>query len=143
MIADRGEHGQVTILMIVFTLCVLLAVAAVTDLSAGYLRHRSATSMAEGAALAAANGAAQAAVYADPDADFVGFDEAAARSAVGEYLRQVGATDDFPGLRADVHVEADEVVVTLQVPFELPFPIPGGPGGTTITTTASARMPIY
>jgi uncharacterized membrane protein len=139
----RTERGQITVLVVVFALCLLLAVAAVTDLSAGYLRQRAATSLAEGAALAAANGAAQAAVYADPDAEYVGFDAAAASAAVDRYLRQVGADRDFPGIRAEVRVEGDAVVVALAVPFELPFPVPGGPSRTTIATTASAAMPIY
>jgi hypothetical protein len=139
----KEEAGQLTVLIVVFALCLLMAVAAVTDISASYLRRQSIASLADGAALSATDGAAAAAVYGDPHASYVALDEAAARAAVDRYLRDVDAYHDFPGLRADVDVVDDTLSVRLQTPYRLPFPVPGATEETTIEATGSATLPIY
>ena len=37
----RGEDGQLTVLIVVFALCLLIAIAVVTDISASFLRRQS------------------------------------------------------------------------------------------------------
>lgn len=138
-----GEAGQLTVLIVVFALCLLLAVAAITDVSAAYLRRQSVASLADGAALSATDGAAAAAVYGNPDAANVTLDEPAARAAVERYLQEVGAYDEFPGLRAQVAVTDDVLSVRLRFGYRLPFPVPGLRTQTTIEATGSATMPIY
>lgn len=139
----RTEHGQLTLLIVAFALCLLLAVAAVTDISAAYLRRQSMTSLADGAALSATDGAAEAAIYGDPDAAFVTLDEVAARAAVDRYLRDVDAYRNFPGLTARVEVVDNVLSVRLQSVYQVPFPIPGARSDATIEATGSATMPIY
>jgi len=139
----RDETGQLTVLIVVFALCLLMAIAGVTDISASFLRRQSMASLADGAALSATDGAAAAAVYGDPDASVVTLDEPAARVAVDLYLREVDAYRDFPGLRAQVSVIDNVLQVRLQHQYELPFPLPGAKSSTTIEATGSATMPIY
>lgn len=137
-----GQEGQITAMLVIFALCLLLAISAVTDLSASYLRRQAATSLADGAALAATDGAAAAAVYGDDDA-FVQLDPAAADAAVESYLGATGAYGDFPGLQVEVAVQGHAVQVSLSMPYQLPISVPGAYSTTTIHASASAEMPIY
>lgn len=140
---SAGEGGQLTVLIVVFALCLLLAVAAVTDISAAYLRRQSVASLADGAALSATDGGAAAAVYGDPDAGYVALGEDAARAAVDRYLHEVDAYATFPDLQASVGVVDNVLVVRLQMPFRVPFPIPGARTTSIIEATGFATMPIY
>ncbi len=139
----RGEAGQITAMLVIFSICLLIAVAAVTDISASYLRRQDATSLADGAALAATDAAAAGGVYAGEDVEFVTLDESAAASAVDAYLREVGAYDDYPGLRVDVVVVGHTVEVTMTMPYDLPVTMPGVDATTTIHSRAAAQLPIY
>ena len=78
----RSEAGQLTVLICVFALCLLLVIAAVTDLSASHLRKRAVTSLADGAALSASDAAAAGSVYGGADDEYVALAEPAARAAV-------------------------------------------------------------
>jgi hypothetical protein len=128
-------------MLVIFSICLLLAIIAVTDVSASYLRRQSATSLADGAALAATQAAAAGGIYTDAD-DFVAIDEPAAEAAVDQYLREVGAYASYPGLVADVDVDGHVVSVALVMPYRLPVPVPGVERVTTIHATASAELPI-
>ncbi len=139
----REESGQITVMLVIFSLCALLAVVAVTDVSASYLRRQSATSLADGAALAATGSAAAVDVYGSADDDFVRLDPAAAQAAVDIYLRDTGSYAAYPGLTAVVVVEDDTVRVFLTMPFTLPVPVPGVDPTTTIHASGSAQLPIY
>jgi hypothetical protein len=139
----REESGQITAMLVIFSLCALLAVVAVTDVSASYLRRQSATSLADGAALAATGSAVAVDVYGSADDDFVRLDPAAAQAAVDTYLRDTGSYAAYPGLTAVVVVEGDTVRVSLTMPFTLPVPVPGVDPTTTIHASGSAQMPIY
>ncbi|MGI8994292.1 MAG: pilus assembly protein TadG-related protein [Nocardioidaceae bacterium] len=138
----RGEKGQVTAMLVLFAICVLLAVIAVTDISASYLRRQATTSLADGAALAATEAAAAGSIYASPAVGYVAIDEAAAAAAVDTYLHGTGAYTDYPGLRAAVEVEGFTVRVALTMPYELPVMVPGVRDTTTIHATGSAVLPI-
>lgn len=139
----RSEHGQLTVLICVFALCLLLVIAAVTDLSASHLRKRAVTSLADGAALSASDAAAAGSVYGGVDDEYVALAEPAARAAVESYLAEVGAYRDYPGLVVDVQVVDVTLIVQLQMPYRLPFPIPGADRSTTIEATGSATLPIF
>ncbi len=130
-------------MLVLFTVCLLLAIIAVTDVSAAYLRRQAATSLADGAALAASNGAAAAGVYGGGDDEFVTIGQPAAKAAVDNYLRDTGAYAKYPGLEVAVAVEDHTVTVSLSMPFELPVPVPGVAGTTTIHAEGSSMMPIY
>jgi hypothetical protein len=138
-----GETGQITAMLVIFAVILLLAIAAVTDISASYLRRQAVTNLADGAALAATDAAAAAAVYADPEAEFVTIDPTAAQQAVEQYLTAIGAYDDYPGLTARVWVDGYAVRVALTVPYDLPVPVPGVSQTVDVHGTGSSMMPIY
>ncbi len=142
--ADRREQaGQITAMLVIFCLCLLLAVVAVTDLSAAYLRRESAISLADGASLAATEAAAAGSIYGNPDTDFVPIDATAATAAVRSYLLDIGAYGDYPGLTVDVTVVGHRVVVALAMPYRLPVPVPGVDRTTLVHASGSAELPIY
>jgi hypothetical protein len=120
MPARRTDDGQVTAMLVIFAICLLLTIVAVTDISASYLRRQAATSLADGAALAATEAAAAGTIYADEDAGFVPIDEPAAEAAVDRYLREVGAYTAYPGLALGVHVVGHQVEVSLVCPASTP-----------------------
>lgn len=140
---EAAQSGQITAMLIIFCLCLLLTIVAVTDLSAAYLRRESATSLADGASLAATEAAAAGAIYRNPNAQFVPIDRTAAAAAVHTYLLRTGAYGDFPGLRADVTVVGHRVVVALTMPYRLPIPVPGVNPTTFVHASGSAELPIY
>jgi hypothetical protein len=141
--SDRTERGQITAMLVLFTICLLLAIIAVTDVSASYLRRQAAMSLADGAALAATDGAAAAGVYGDADDQFVTIGQPAAEAAVDSYLRDTGAYSQYPGLQVGVQVDGHTLSVSLSMPYALPIPVPGVAGTTTIHADGSAVMPIY
>ncbi len=139
----RTETGQITAMLVILTICLLIAIAAVTDISASYLRRQTATSLADGAALAATSATATGAIYRPRDTEFVTLDESAAAVAVDRYLRAVGAYGAYPGLAVEVHVVGHAVVVALVMPYRLPVRMPGVDANTTIHARAAAALPIY
>ncbi len=138
-----SERGQITAMLVIFSICLLIAIIAVTDISASYLRRQAATSLADGAALSASDAAAAASVYDGPPEAFVTLDQQAATEAVDSYLQQTGAYADYPGLQLDVVVDAHTVRIYLSMPYELPISMPGVDDSTTIHSSGSAVMPIY
>ena len=136
-----GEQGQVTLLVVGFALVLAMAVAVVVDASAAYLQRSGLDTLADGAALHGADlGATGRDVYTQglPD-QRLRVTEPAARAAVEEYLRQVGAHQRYPGLRYTVAVDATQgVTVRLSAPLDLPLTFPGSPQGSTVTATGSA-----
>ena len=139
----RTERGQITAMLVLFAICLLMAVSAVIDVSAAYLRRQSATSLADGAALAATEAAAASSIYGSDDDGYVALDPAAAYAAVDAYLTETGAYEHYPGLRVGVTVDGHAVRVSLDMPFELPVSMPGVADATTISATGSAALPIY
>jgi putative Flp pilus-assembly TadE/G-like protein len=133
----------ITGMLVIFTLCLLLLIIAVTDLSAAYLRRQNAMSLADGASLAATEAAAAAAIYSDPNADFVPIDQRGAAAAVREYFLRTGAYGDYPGLRSRVTVVGHRVVVALTMPYHLPIPLPGVKETVLVHATSAAELPIY
>jgi Putative Flp pilus-assembly TadE/G-like len=141
----RPERGSVTPLLIVFAVSLALMIAAVTDVSAAYLRRQAAASLADGAALSASDAAAAASVYASGESRrFVPIDEDAARHAVLAYLDDTGAFRRYPGLQAAVQVvDGRTVVVDLAMPYDLPISIPGARDSVLIRVQAAAELPVY
>ena len=139
----RGdEAGQITAMLVIFSLCLLIAVSAVTDIAASYLRRQAVTSLADGAALAASDAAAAASVY-DGGGDYVPIDQTAATAAVGAYLTSIDAYTRYPGLSAQVVVDGYTVRVSLTMPYQLPINLPGVDDTTTIHASGASTMPIY
>jgi hypothetical protein len=136
----RDERGQASVLIIGFALVVLSLIVIVVDASVAFLERQSLDNLADGAAL---YGADRAAEGRDVYTHGVGDDDleltaARARAGAIEYLRQVGAYGDHPGLSAAVHIEGDSVVVHLSSSVDLPFSIPGSPEAAGVGATGSA-----
>lgn len=122
----RGEQGQTTVLIIGFALVLATLVGVVADASAAYLQRQSLNTLADGAALAAAEQVEGATVYAGGlgeqraplDTDLI-------HDAVGAYLAGLGAHTSHPGLRFRVAVRDREVLVRLDAPLDLPITVHG------------------
>lgn len=136
----RDERGQVTVLIIGFAAVLLVGIAVVVDSSAAYIQRQGLDTLADGAALRAADlGATGEEVYRGgvPEGELE-LDAAPARAAVHDYLRDVGAHRSYPGLVAQVSVTATEVRVTLRAPVDLPLTVPGAPDRPVVGATGAA-----
>ena len=139
----RGERGQVTLLIVGFGLVLLLAVAVVVDASAAYLHRQGLDTVADGAALAGADGGAQGTeAYTTGLGERARLDPAAARAAVAAYVAASNAHGRFPGLAYEVVVGADRVVVRVRAPLDLPLSIPGTPDRAVVGATGSAVVTV-
>ncbi|MGL5824533.1 MAG: pilus assembly protein TadG-related protein [Nocardioides sp.] len=140
MVTRRDERGQMTVMIVGFAAILLMAVALVVDASAAYLQRQGLATLADGAALAGANGGAMGREVYGPGlrgerADLVA---AAARTAVRDYFSASGATERFPGAGYTVTVGVNSVVVRVHAPLDLPLAIPGSPDRPRIAASGSA-----
>jgi uncharacterized membrane protein len=138
----RGEEGQSTVLILGFAVVVMMTVVAVVDASAAYLRRQHLDSLADGAALAAADGVREAQVYEGGLQARADIDPTAAAGRVAHYLTSVEAQRHYPGLRYSVEARRDRVVVHVSAPLELPFPVPGVVSTTEVAATAAAVVAV-
>lgn len=139
----RSDTGQITALLVLFSICLLLAIIAVTDISGSYLRRQAAASLADAAALSASDAAVAGGVYRGGDPGYVVIDAAAASAAVDTFLKSSGAYADYPGLDVVVFVERHTVHVSLSMPYRLPVAMPGVSDVATIHGSAAVDVPIY
>jgi hypothetical protein len=143
--ADRGQSGTATLLIVGFAMVLLMMVAVVTDASAAYLQRQGLDTLADGAALTAADaGASGSEAYGGGlDAD-LHLDPGLARAAALDYLRRVGAFTRYPGLSAQVVVDAStqRVTVAVHAPLHLPLHVPGSPENTTVGATGAASVGV-
>ncbi len=135
---NRGERGQVTVLIVGFATVAALLVAVVVDASAAYLRRQGLESLADGAALAAVDGIQGSQVYARGLGERAAVDPVVARRYVAGYLRGTGAAARYPGLRCTVRTSADRVVVQVAAPLVLPLGPPTWDRRALVGATASA-----
>jgi len=137
-VSGRGERGQTTVLIIGFAVVAMLMVAVVVDASAAYLRRSGLDSVADGAALAAADGIESSQVYRGRLGARARIDPALARRFVADYVRQTGAAARYPGLSYAIETSADRVVVHLTSPLDLPITPPGWDTGPVISGSAAS-----
>ena len=136
----RDERGTATPLIIGFALLLAMTVAFVVDASAAFLHRQGLDTLADGAALSGADAGAQGVeVYVGgvDDRSLV-LTRASAEAGVRAYLTAVGAYQDFPGLRFDVVVRDDRVLVTVSAPVDFPLTVPGAPGSARVAATGAA-----
>lgn len=131
-----------TVLVVGFLVVLGLLTAMVVDASAAYLRRQSVNGLADGAALAAADGAQGAALYEGGLGELAPLDPVAARTAVDDYLSSTGATTAFPGLAWQVSTTGSIVTVRLTTPLDLPLDPAGWADTTTVTATGSAVVQV-
>jgi uncharacterized membrane protein len=141
----RDERGTVMLMIVGFAVVLLMMAAVVTDASAAYLQRQELDTLADGAALTAADaGASGDEAYGDGlDAD-LHLDADVARAAVFGYLHRVGAFARYPGLTAEVAVDssAQRVIVSVHAPIHLPLHVPGGPEHAGIGATGAASVGV-
>ena len=138
----RGEGGQTAVLIIGFTLVLVMMLAVVVDATAAYLQRQALSSLADGAALAAADGIAGEQVYTEGLDDRATIDPDTARALVGTHLAIVDAGRAYPGLTYAVDTGGDRVVVRVTAPLELPVPLPGVGKRTWVRGTAAAVIAV-
>lgn len=141
----RDEWGSVTVLIVGLAVVLLMMAAVVTDASAAYLQRQGLDTLADGAALTGADaGASGDEAYAGGlDAD-LHLDADIARAAVLGYLHRIGAYTRYPGLTAQVSVDAtaQRVIVEVHAPLHLPLHVPGSPGQAIIGATSAATVGV-
>lgn len=139
----RSQDGQAAVMIIGFAVVALLMVAVAVDASAAYLRRQALDNLADGAALAAADGVQGRQVY-EGGLGGAGarIDPEVARGYVADYLRATGATGRYPGLRWSVDAAADRVVVHVAAPLDLPLALPGLASGATVSATAASYVAV-
>jgi len=138
----RDEDGQTALLIVGFFLVALLLVVVVVDASAAYLRRQQLDAVADGAALAAADGVQGEQVYTGGLGERAQIDPEVARSYVAEYLDRIGAFRRYPGLDYRITTTVDAVEVTVTTPLELPFVPPGWLDEASVTGRAAAFVQV-
>ena len=138
----RDERGQTTLLIIGFAVVAIMMVAVVVDASAAYLRRTGLDSLADAAALSAADGVQGRQVYEGGLGKRAEIDPVVARRYVAQYLRDTGASRRYPGLTYDVDATTDRVVVHVAAPLDLPITPPGWDRRPTISGTAASFVVV-
>jgi uncharacterized membrane protein len=136
------ERGQTSLLIVGFVVVVMMLIGAVVDASAAFLRRQSLDAVADGAALAAADGVAGRRVYDGGLGPLARIDPVAARAAIERYLRDSGALQEFPSLDYELSTDQTSVTVRLVTNLTLPIPAPGITDTASVTSTASAVVPV-
>lgn len=127
---DR-EDGQITVMVVGFLLFIGLLAVVVINSSAAFLERRRLDNVADGAAVAAADGLSRDTFYRDGVVTLAGRE---ARQLAGEYV-------NGGGIRiVQVATDGDQVTVRLERSIDLAIKPPGWSSRTTITAEATARL---
>jgi len=131
-----GERGQITVMTIGFFMFLGLLVVVVVNASAAFLQHQELDNLADGAALAAADGLSRDAFYRHGADQRVQIDQGEARRLVASYLSASGAHVTVVRIVADgdrVHVHIERAVHVAIAP-------PGWTSRTTIVSDATSQL---
>ena len=138
----RRRAGHRAVLIVGLAVVAIMLVGVVVDASAAYLRRSGLDSLADGAALAAADGVQGRQVYEGGLGERAQIDPEVARVYVDQYLRDTGAARRYPGLRYQVDAGADRVVVRVTAPLDLPITPPGWERRPVIAGTAASFVVV-
>lgn len=127
----RREQGTVTIMTIGFLLLLGLLTVVVVDSSAAFLERQRLNNLADGAALAAADGLDEPGFYRDRR---VVLDPGEAHRLVRDYLAGEGVDV------VDVSAQGDTVSVHLERTIDLALAPPGWTSRSTIVADATAQL---
>ncbi|WP_299166774.1 pilus assembly protein TadG-related protein [uncultured Arthrobacter sp.] len=142
---ENNEDGQISVLIIGYILLSLLVVAVVTAVSAVYIEHKKLLSVADGAALSAADTFSVASIDTGGGAPAPTLDSESVSRAAAAYLERSGALPRFNSLDLDPATGAPDprtarVVLSAEVhPPIVNFLVPAG---IPITATADARADL-
>jgi hypothetical protein len=128
---SRDERGQVTVMTIGFLVFIGLLAVVVINSSAAFLERQRLDNLADGAALAAADGLSRDTFYREGT---VTLDDGQARELVGDYLTGSGIRI------AEVRTTDDVVHVRLEHSIGLALRPPGWDQRTTIVSEATAQL---
>jgi flagellar basal body rod protein FlgC len=127
----RREDGQITVMTIGFFVFLGLLAVVVINSSAAFLQRQQLDNVADGAALAAADGLSRADFYRRGE---VVLDDAEARRLIGAYVRG-------DGIRVvAVSTDGDQVHVRLERTVDLAITPPGWTSQTTIVSEATSQL---
>ena len=141
----RGEAGTASLLIVGFAVVLLMMAAVVTDASAAYLQRQGLDTLADGAALTAADaGASGEEAYGAGLGNDLHLDPATARAAAVDYLLRVGAYARYPGLAVEVTVDpsTQRVLVAVRAPVRLPLHVPGSPDHASVGARSAATVGV-
>lgn len=132
----RDERGQITVMTIGFFVLLGFLAIVVINSSAAFLQRQELDNLADGAALAAADGLDERAFYQAGADDEVRIDPREARRLALDYL---GSSN---GSLAEVSVTAtdDEVRVRIERTVSLAIAPPGWTSETTIVSEATSQL---
>lgn len=138
------ESGQITLLVIGFTLILAVLITVVVTASRVFLYQRALSTATDGAAIFAANQLDEAAFYAGGAGAHLPISAEGARRAVADYVTRTGLAERFDGFGYQVGTDGRVVSVTFIARVGLP--LVGAVTdryrhGLTITTTALAIAP--
>jgi hypothetical protein len=136
------ERGTASMLIVGLAVVAIMMVGVVVDASAAYLRRTGLDSLADGAALAAADGIQGRQVYEGGLGERARIDPAVARGYVAQYLRDTGAARRYPGLVYQVDATTDRVVVHVAAPLHLPITPPGWDRRPVVSGTAASFVVV-
>lgn len=143
--ARRDEQGQSSLMIVGLAVVLMMAVAVAVDSSAAFLHRQRLDNVAEGAALYAADAAAEGAeVYTGGlgEQERLKVVQQTATAAAADYVGRTGARGDFPGLTQSVTIRDDAVRVSVQAPLRLPLTFPGVPLTITIGATGASAVTL-
>ena len=140
--SGHGDRGSVSVMIAGFFVVVGLMVAAVVDASAAYLRHQQLSTLADGAALSAADGVSGEQVYTEGLGHSAAIDLAAAQRFVADYLADSGAVQQMPGLTWRVAPAGDTIAVRLTAPLDLPLDPPGWTASTNVEAESAVLVRV-
>lgn len=127
----RREDGQITVMTIGFFVFLGLLAVVVVNSSAAFLQRQQLDNIADGAALAAADGMSRADFYRRGE---VTLDGAEARRLIGEYV-------SGDGIRVvAVSTDGDRVHVRLERTVSMAITPPGWTSRTTIVSEATSQL---
>lgn len=138
------DRGQITLLVIGFTLVLAVLITVVVTASRVFLYQRTLATATDGAAIFAANQLDEARFYAAGAGEYLPISAEGARRAVADYVDRTGLAERFD--RFGYEVETDGRVVTVTFTATIALPLVGSvtdryEGGITITTVALAIAP--
>ncbi|HUS23155.1 MAG TPA: pilus assembly protein TadG-related protein [Aeromicrobium sp.] len=127
----RGERGSITVMSIGFLLLISALTVVVVNASAAFLQRQELNNLADGTALAAADGLDAAAFYERRE---VSLSKSDVRSLVEQHI--AGSEARLTALEVD----GDRVRVQLARPMDLPLVPPGWMARTVVVADADAWL---
>ena len=134
----RREEGTITVMVVGFFVVIGLLAVVVINSSAAFLQRQELNNVADGAALAAADGLRQETIYRDGIDEDAPIDPRRARELVSAYLS--ATTTDLNTW--NVSTDDDIIHVHLDRSITLPLAPPGWFGTSRVTADAAALLRV-